>query len=131
MFQQSLGKVSRLSLKRKVPDGNGLKNCSNYHETVQIRSGNLREVTAYESKINLICIYWPTSLKLAFFLSNFFQRFGRCINVAELLLFRKFESTGVSGVDAKSIYGENHHSNTASKKIFKKITLKKLQKLQL
>ncbi len=33
MFQKSLGKVSRLSLKRKVPDGNGLKNCSNYHET--------------------------------------------------------------------------------------------------
>ncbi len=120
MFQQSLGKVSRLSLKRKVPDGNGLKICSNYHETVQIRSGNLREVTAYESKINLICINWPTSLKLAFFLSNFFQRFGRCINVGELLLFRKFESTGVSGVDARSIYGENHHSNTASKKIFKK-----------
>ncbi len=30
MFQQSLGQVSRLSLKRKEPDGNGLKNCSNY-----------------------------------------------------------------------------------------------------
>ena len=78
MFQQSLGKVSRLSLKRKVPDGNGLKNCSNYHETVQIRSGNLREVTAYESKINLICINWPTSLNLAFFLSNFFQKMRFC-----------------------------------------------------
>ncbi len=43
MFQQSLGKVARLSLKRKVPDGNGLKNCSKYHETVQIRSANLRD----------------------------------------------------------------------------------------
>ncbi len=52
MFQQSLGKVSRLSLKRKGPDGNGLKNCSNYHETVQIRLANLRELTAYETKIN-------------------------------------------------------------------------------
>ncbi len=51
MFQQSLGKVSRLSLKRKVPDGNGLKNCSNYHETVQIRSANLKELTAYETKL--------------------------------------------------------------------------------
>ncbi len=67
MFQQSLGKVSRLSLKRKVPDGNGLKNCSNYHETVQIRYANLRELTAPETKINLNCINWPTSLKLAFF----------------------------------------------------------------
>ncbi len=26
MFQQSLGQVSRMSLKRKGPDGNGLKN---------------------------------------------------------------------------------------------------------
>ncbi len=67
MFQQSLGKVSRLSLKRKVPDGNGLKNCSNYHETVQTRSANLRELTAPETKINLICINWLTSLKFAFF----------------------------------------------------------------
>ena len=62
MFQQSLGKISRLSLKRKVPDGNGLKNCSNYHETVQIRSANLRELNAPKTKINLICINWPTSL---------------------------------------------------------------------
>ena len=52
MFQQSLGKVSRLSLKRKGPDGNGLKNCSNYLETVQIPLTNLRELTAYETKIN-------------------------------------------------------------------------------
>ncbi len=74
MFQQSLGKVSRLSLKRKVPDGNGLKNCSNYHETVHIRSANLRELTAKETKINLICINWQTSLKFAFFFSNFFKK---------------------------------------------------------
>ncbi len=52
MFQQSLGKVSRLSLKRKVPDGNGLKNCSNYHDTVQIREPRLRELTAPVTKIN-------------------------------------------------------------------------------
>ena len=55
MFQQSLGQVSRLSLKRKGPDGNGLKNCSNYHETLQIRMANLRELTANETKINSIC----------------------------------------------------------------------------
>ncbi len=78
MFQQSLGKVSRLSLKHKVPDGNGLKNCSSYHETVQIQSGNLREVTAYESRINLISINGPTSLKFEFFLSNFFQKILFC-----------------------------------------------------
>ena len=68
MFQQSLGKVSRLSLKRKGPDGNGLKICSNYHETLQIRMANLRALTANETKINLICTNWPTSFKLAFFL---------------------------------------------------------------
>ena len=45
--------------------------------------------------------------------------FGRLINITELWLFRKFESTGVSGVDARSIDGENHHSNTASKKYLK------------
>ncbi len=69
MFQQSLGKVSRLSLKRKGPDGNGLKNFSNYPETVQIRLANLRELTPPETKIILICINWPTLLKLAFFFS--------------------------------------------------------------
>ncbi len=67
MFQHSLRKVSRLSLKRKGPDGNGLKNCSNYHETLQIRLANLRELTGNETKINLICRNRPTSLKLAFF----------------------------------------------------------------
>ncbi len=67
MFQQSLGKVSRLSLKRKGPDGNGLKNCSNYHETLQIRMANLRDLSANETKINFTCRNWPTSLKLAFF----------------------------------------------------------------
>ena len=83
MFQQSLGKVSRLSLKRKGPDGNGLKNCLNYHETLQIRLANLRELTANETKINLICRNWPTSLKLAFFslISSQKMRFCRYIEM--------------------------------------------------
>ena len=47
------------------------------------------------------------------------MKFGRCVNTTELLLFRKFEPTSLSGVDARSIYGENHHSIPLRKNILK------------
>ena len=45
------------------------------------------------------------------------MKFGRCINTTVLLLFRKFELTSLSGVDARNIYGENHHSIPLRKNI--------------
>ena len=47
------------------------------------------------------------------------MKFGRCINTTVLLLFRKFELTSLSGVDARNIYGENHHSIPLRKNILK------------